>query len=312
MKEHPALHTKKLRKKKNTIKNKGLYILALPGILYYIIFRFIPLPGIIIAFQKYSVFKGILKSDFVGFENFVRLFQTGDFWRLFSNTMIINFYDIVFGFFCPVVLSLMINEVSGLKFKKLVQSSVYFPHFLSWAVMGSIVTTQLLSLENGLINKLIVAMGGEAVYFMGTEKYARFIVILSGIWKEVGWNTIIYLAAITSINPELYEAAAIDGAGHLKRLFNITIPSILPTVMMLLLLRIGHFMDFGFERMQVFLNGTNIAKLDIFDTYNYRVGIGEGRYSYATAIGLFKALTGFILLYLSNTVSKKTTDNSLF
>lgn len=312
MRTHSDLQAKKLKKKKNTIKNNGLHILAIPGILYFIIFRFIPLPGIIIAFQNYSVFKGILKSDFIGFENFSRLFSTGDFWRLFSNTMVINFYDIVFGFFYPILLSLMINEVSNLKFKKIVQSSVYFPHFLSWAVMGSIVTTQLLSLENGLINKLIMAMGGEAIYFMGTEKYARFIVILSGIWKEVGWNTIIYLAAITAINPELYEAAAIDGAGHVKRLWHITIPSILPTVMMLLLLRIGHFMDFGFERMQVFLNGTNIAKLDIFDTYNYRVGIGEGRYSYATAIGLFKQLTGFILLYAANTISKKTTESALF
>ncbi|ABX41160.1 ABC transporter permease [Lachnoclostridium phytofermentans] len=298
--------------KGNLKKYRMLYVMVIPGILYFIIFKYVPLFGNVIAFQEYNIFKGISGSKWVGFKNFIMLFQHGDFIPILKNTIIINFYDLLFGFTAPLILALMINDISSSWFRKGVQQIVYLPHFLSWTILGGIVITQLLSPSQGLINIILQKMGMEPVYFMTEVKLARGIVVLSGIWKEIGWGTVVYLAAITSISPSLYEAASLDGAGKFRQMLNITLPSIIPVIITLFLLRIGHFLDFGFERIWVFQNASNTSVLETFDTYIYKAGLLQGRYSYTTAVGLFKSVVGFLLLYGGNIFSKKTTGESLF
>lgn len=297
---------------KNLVKYRALYIMAIPGILYYIIFHYIPLAGTVIAFQDYNIFKGVLGSDFVGFEHFKKFFGYAEFWNIFKNTLLINIYDILLSFPAPIILALLINEVTHTKFKRSVQTIIYLPHFLSWVVVGSIFATQLLSPETGLINHLLKFFGMDPVYFMSYSKYAKIIVVLAGIWRDTGWGTIMYLAAIAGISPSLYDAARVDGAGYLRQTFSITIPSILPVMMTIFLVKIGHFMDYGFEKIWVFRNGANQEAIEIFDTYIYWNGLLQSRYSYATAIGIFKSLIGFTLLFGANKISLKLTEQSLF
>ena len=293
-------------------KYKMLYAMVIPGILYFIIFKYVPLLGNVIAFQEYNIFKGIFKSQWVGLNNFTMLFQNGEFLRILKNTIIINFYDLLFGFTAPLILALIINDMANIRLRKIVQQVVYLPHFLSWTILGGIVITQLLSPSQGLINMLLQKQGIKPIYFMTEPSMARGIVVLSGIWKDMGWGTVVYLAAMTGINPNLYEAASLDGAGKFKQLIYITLPSIVPVIVTLFLLRIGHFLDFGFDRIWIFQNASNTSVLEIFDTYIYKVGIQQGRYSYTTAVGLFKSVVGFLLLYGGNWFSKKTTGESLY
>lgn len=289
-----------------------LYIMVVPGILYFIIFKYIPLFGNVIAFQDYNIFKGIFHSAWIGLDNFKILFEYGDFLPILKNTIIINLYDLLFGFTAPLILALVINDISCAWFRKGVQQIVYLPHFLSWTILGGIVITQLLSPSQGLVNMLLKGIGKEPIYFMTEASMARAIVVLSGIWKDMGWGTVVYLAAMTSISPSLYESASLDGAGKFKQLIYITLPGIIPVVITLFLLRIGHFLDFGFERIWVFQNASNVSVLEIFDTYIYKAGLQQGRYSYTTAVGLFKSVVGFALLYGGNMLSRKTTGESLY
>lgn len=293
-------------------KQKMLYFMAIPGIVYYILFKYVPMAGIIIAFQDYNVFRGITNSEFVGLQHFQTLFSSAQFLQIFKNTLIINFYDLLFGFTSPIILALILNEVMQPLFKKLVQSLVYLPHFLSWVVVGGLIGSQILSPSTGMLNHLIEFFGGEPIYFLIDNRYIRSVLIGSGVYKEIGWGTIIYLAALAGVNPNLYEAASIDGAGKLKQLFVITLPSILSVISIMFLLKIGHFLDFGFDRVWVFLNGANMERIDIFDTYVYRVGLTEGLYSYSTAVGLFKSVVGLILLMGFNSLSKRLTGESLY
>ena len=296
----------------NLRKYKALYIMAIPSILYFIIFKYIPLLGTIIAFQDYNIFKGFLGSPFVGLKNFGIMLQYGDFLQILINTLVISFYDLIFGFTAPLILALMIYEKTNTPFKKVVQQTIYMPHFLSWTVLGGIIVTQLLSPSSGLINILLKSIGVEPIYFMIKPEMARGIVVLAGIWRDTGWGTIIYLAALTAISPNLYESAEIDGAGKVRQLLSITLPSLIPIITTLFLLRIGHFLDFGFERVYVFLNGSISSKIEIFDTYIYKTGLQQGRYSLTTAVGLFKSLVGFVLLFCGNKLSKKLTGESLY
>ncbi|CAH1219615.1 putative multiple-sugar transport system permease YteP [Paenibacillus allorhizoplanae] len=293
-------------------RHPALYWMVLPGIVYYILFKYVPMLGIVIAFQDFNVYKGIFGSEFVGFQQFEILFSSKDFYRLLTNTLVINFYDLLIGFTSPIVLALLLNEVSQMMFKRTIQSLLYLPHFLSWVVIGGLVTSQLLSPTTGLINQIIVELGGTPIYFLVENAFIRSVVVAAGIYKEVGWGTIIYLAALAGVNPSLYEAASIDGAGRFRQVFSITLPTIMPVVSVLFLMKIGHFLDFGFDRVWVFMNGANQGKIDIFDTYVYRVGLTQGLYSYATAIGLFKAIVGLILVLFFNHWSKKTTGEGLY
>jgi putative aldouronate transport system permease protein len=292
-------------------KHWPLYLISVPGIIYFLIFKYIPLFGSVIAFQNYNIFKGIKGSPWVGLDNFKRMFDYSDFLPILKNTILIGIYDLLFAFPIPIILALLINELRIMMYKRIVQTVVYMPHFLSWVIVGGIVVG-VLSPSTGIVNHLLSIFGFEPIYFLGENEYIRSILIGSGIWKESGWGTIIYLAAIAGINPDLYEAAQIDGASRLRQVTSITIPCILPTIVILFLLQIGNFLDFGFERVFVFLNPLNNENGEIIDTFVYRAGLVDRQYSYTTAIGLFKSVVGLALIMLSNTFSKKMTGDGLY
>ncbi|WP_343035083.1 ABC transporter permease [Sporosarcina jiandibaonis] len=301
-----------MRKTREAIlKHKALYFIALPGILFFIVFKYIPIIGSVIAFQEYNIFKGFWGSPWVGWSQFEKMFQYSDFLRILKNTMLINFYDLIFGFTAPILLALMLNEVRKVLAQRIIQTVVYMPHFLSWVIISG-VFIGLLSPSTGLINTLLNAIGVDSVYFLADESYIRSIIVGSGMWRDTGWGTIIYLAALAGINPQLYEAAEIDGANRWQQTWRITLPTLLPTIMMLLLLQIGNFLDFGFERVDVFLNPFNRENGEIFDTYIYKAGLLNNQYSYTTAIGIFKSVVGLILIVGANFVSRRTTGSSLY
>ncbi|MEK3910042.1 ABC transporter permease subunit [Paenibacillus sp. FSL H7-0331] len=290
---------------------KILYLLSLPGIIYFVVFKYIPLAGSMMAFQNYSIFEGIWKSEWVGVANFQRMFEFADFWRILKNTLAIGFYTLVFGFPIPIILALMMNELRNQLYKRFVQTAVYLPHFLSWVVVGGIVI-EILSPTSGVVNHVLTWFGQEPIYFMGEDSHIRTIIVSSGIWRDAGWSTIIYLAAMSGINPDLYEAAQMDGATRWRQTISITIPSIMTTITILFLLQIGNFLDLGFERVFVFLNPLTNSNGDILDTYIYRVGLIQREYSYTTAIGLFKSVIGFVLIVTANTFSKRATGEGLY
>lgn len=292
-------------------KHWPIYVISIPGIIYFLLFKYVPLFGSVIAFQNYNIFKGIKGSPWVGFENFQKMFAYTEFLQILKNTILIGLYDLIFAFPVPIILALLINEVRLLVYKRIVQTVVYLPHFLSWIIVGGVVVG-VLSPSTGIVNHVLSLFGVEPIYFLGENSYIRTILISSGVWKDSGWGTIIYLAAIAGINPDLYEASQIDGASRLRQVFSITVPSILPTIVILFLLHIGNFLDFGFERVFVFLNPLNNENGEIIDTFVYRAGLVDRQYSYTTAIGLFKSVVGLALLMITNTFSKKTTGEGLY
>ncbi len=288
-----------------------LYLLSVPGILYFFLFKYVPLFGSVIAFQNYNIFKGITGSDWVGLEHFQKMFSHYDFLRILNNTLLLGLYDLVIAFPVPILLAILLNEVRMIVFKRLLQTIVYMPHFLSWVVISGIFMG-IFSMDAGVVNKALGFLGMQPIYFLGEDSYIRSILIGSGIWRDSGYGTIIFLAAIAGINPDLYEAAEVDGAGRLKQIWSITLPCLLPTIMILLLLHIGKFLDLGFERVFVFLNPLNLESGEILDTYIYKAGLLSQQYSYTTAIGLFKSVVGLMLILLGNFFSKKTTGESLY
>jgi len=293
------------------LKHWQLYSMIFPGLLFFIVFKYIPLAGIWIAFQDYNVFTGIFGSKFVGWKHFQNLFTYPEFFRVLRNTLLISIYQLVYGFPAPIILALFLNEVRKIVFKRIVQTVLYLPHFLSWVIVGGLVIN-FLSPNSGLLNEVIRMSGREPIFFMQEPAYFRSIVVVSNLWKEVGWGTIIYLAALAGVNPELYEAAEVDGAGKLRQVFSVTLPAILPTIMVLLLLRIGNILDLGFEQVYMLLNPLVAETGEIIDTYIYRVGLLGGQYSYTTAIGLFKSVVGVILVVGANHLSKRLTGNSIY
>ncbi|MDL4842616.1 ABC transporter permease [Aquibacillus rhizosphaerae] len=281
-----------------------LYLMILPGLIYYIIFKYIPLLGSVIAFQDYQILNGIMNSPWVGLENFYHLLNYQDFHEVLRNTALIALYQLIFQFPAPIIFALLFNEIRLMIAKKTIQSLFYLPHFLSWVIVGGIVF-ELLSTE-GVINAFREILGYEPILFMQEKEYFRTIVVFSGIWKEVGWGTIIYLAAITAINPSLYEAAVIDGANRWKQTIHITLPLLFPTILILFLLNIGNFLELGFDQIFNLLTPMTYSVGDIIETYVYRAGILQGQYSLTTAIGLFQSVIGFALLWIFNRLARKT------
>lgn len=288
----------------------ALFLICLPGILHFLIFKYVPLFGNIIVFQNYDMFKGILGSKWVGFDHFQKMFEYQDFYRILKNTLIISFYRLVFSFPAPIILALFLNEIRHMMFKRTVQTVLYFPHFLSWVIVGGIFY-QLLD-PKGIINDIIVFFGGERITFLQDSRFFRAIVVGSAMWKEVGWGMILYLAAIAGINPNLYEAAIVDGANRWKQMWYITLPSLMPTLVVLLLLRIGHILDTGIEEILIYSNSVVRDVADVIDVYVYRVGLLQAQFSYTTAIGFFKAVVGLILVLTMNKVAKKLTGESIY
>ncbi|MDR0998838.1 MAG: ABC transporter permease subunit [Treponema sp.] len=291
--------------------NRWLFLLALPGILYFLLFRYLPMWGLLIAFKRFSAPLGILKSPWVGFRNFTDFFTGPDFFMLFRNTFALAIYNLAFFFPLPIILALMINGVRRMWYKRLVQTITYLPHFMSWVIIASICQV-MLTTENGIVNEIIYAASGERLDFLTNPKFFRPMIVVQSIWRETGWGTIIFLAALTGIDPELYDAAHVDGANAWQRLWAITIPAITGTIVTLLILRLGHFLDTGFTQIFMMLNPLNRSVGEVFDTYIYRVGIREGnRLSYTTAVGLFKSFVGLVLVIISDRIAKKTDNEGI-
>lgn len=285
-------------------KNKYYYLLLLPGVIYFIMFRYVPLAGLMIAFKDYRFVDGIFGSEWVGFKWFDVLFQTGEFTKILGNTILISLYKLIFGFPAPLILALMLNEVKNQFFKRTVQTVVYLPHFLSWVVLSGIIVS-ILSPSTGVLDFL-----GIKNPMMNPNAFRGFLVLTS-IWKEVGWGTVVYLAAISGISQDIYEAAKIDGAGRLQRIFYITLPSIKSTIAVLLIMRTGSILSVGFEQIYNLYSPLVYDVADVIDTYVYRIGLTMGRFSLATAAGLFQSVVGFIMVIFSNWASKKLGEDGL-
>ena len=306
-----------LRKKiKNTILirdirlNKQVYLMLLPVLAYFIIFCYMPMYGAQIAFKNFSPMKGIWESTWVGFDHFEKFLNGVYFTRLLRNTFLINVYDVIFGFPAPVILALMINEVRNRFFKSTVQTISYMPHFISTVVMCNILTDFLN--RNGLINNILNWFGIESIPFLQQYEWFRTVFVSSSIWQGVGWASIIYLSAISSIDQEQFEAAIVDGASRIKQALYITLPNIMPTVVIMLILRIGNMMNVGLEKVMLLYNPLTYDTADVISTYVYRKGILEADFSFSTAVGLFNSVINFVLLVVVNAWSKKATQTSLW
>ncbi len=285
-----------------------LYLLFLPVFVWYIVFAYAPMYGIVIAFKKFSVIKGIMASPWVGLANFRQLFKMPMFWRALRNTLILAAQDLLIGFPMPIIFALLLNELRRVKFKKFVQTVSYLPHFISWSVAGGLVY-MVLALDTGVINNVIHALGGVRKNFMGLSSYYRPIYLISSIWKTLGWSAIVYLAAVTGIDEELYEAAYIDGANRWNRIRYITLPGIRTTVAVLLILRVGSFLSVNFDQTYILINDSVNDVGETLDFYIYRVGLfNASNLSQATAVGLMKSLVGLFLIVTTNIVSSKLTD----
>ncbi|MFD0716380.1 ABC transporter permease [Paenibacillus sp. GCM10027626] len=292
-------------------KQKYFFLMLLPVFAYYLIFHYAPLYGIVIAFQNFYPVKGIQGSEFVGLEHFKELFTGLYFMPVLKNTLIISFYKLIFGFPAPIILCLILNEVRLVFFKKTIQTITYLPHFISWVILGGIVV-EVLSPSRGVVNAIISAFGYEPIYFITSEVWFRTILVTSSIWKEIGWGTIIYLAATTNVDPELYNAADIDGAGRLRKIWHITLPSIVPVVTIMFIFAVGNIINDDFDQIYNLLNASVLSVGDVISTYTYEVGLVKADYSYATAVGLFKNIIAFMLIVLTNYVAKKTNDYTLW
>lgn len=288
-----------------------LYVMVIPGLTFFILFRIIPSFGSVIAWQKYNIFKGMWGSSWVGWHNFQQMFAYADFGRILTNTLTLGGMLIVFGFPVPIFLALLLNEVRSQKMKRVVQTTLYMPHFLSWVIVGQLVYS-ILSPTSGIVNVIIRAFGGEGIFFMAQGELFKPIAVMAHIWKEAGFMSIVYIAAISGIDQSLYEASEIDGAGRWTQMWRITLPLITPTIVIMLLLEIGRFLEVGFDHIWNLLNPVVWSQGDILNTYIFRVGLQDGRYSLTTAIGIFKAFIGFVLLVGGNKIAEKLTGKGFF
>ncbi|VTR42940.1 sn-glycerol-3-phosphate transport system permease protein ugpA [Actinobacillus pleuropneumoniae] len=293
------------------VKNRAIYLMILPGFLYFLIFKYIPMSGLIIAFQDYQAYLGVTGSPWVGFKHFERLFTEPMFFTILGNTLLLFFLNLAFYFPVPIILALMLNEVRREAFKRFIQTLVYIPHFMSWVIIVSI-SFVMLSMDRGIINELLVMAGFEKINFLMSSDWFRPMYVLQIIWREAGWGTIIYLAAMAAIDPGLYEASRIDGASRFRQMWHITLPSIRSVIVVLLILKIGDVLELGFEHIYLLLNSMNRDVAEIFDTYVYTAGLKQGQFSFSTAVGFFKSLIGLILVMLANWLAKKAGEEGIY
>ena len=299
-----------IRFKQDMRQNWTLYMLIIPVLLYYFIFHYRPMVGAIIAFKNYIPKKGIFGSDWVGFKHFISFFQSHYFFRVFKNTVVINVSTLIFGFPAPIILALLINEIKRQRFKKTVQTITYLPHFISLVVVAGLIKD--FTADYGIINDLIAFFGGERQALLNSPSLFVPIYVLSDIWQGVGWGSIIYLAALAAIDQELYEAAEIDGAGRWRQTLAITLPSILPTIVILLILRMGSIFNVGYEKIILLYNPLIYETADVISSFVYRRGLLEANYSFSTAVGLFNSVLNFSMLLIANSISRKVNETSLW
>lgn len=296
---------------KRIIRYRHIYIILLPVLLFYFIFAYLPIGGNLMAFQKYSITKGIWGSKWVGLDNFRKFLTSYNFWHLLRNTVLISVYNLAVNFPAPIILALLLNEIRNMKFKKLVQTVTYMPHFISAVVICSMVLLFLSS--EGLFNSIRAVFGAEAISFMTHAGYFRTIYVLMNLWQSIGWGSIIYIAAIAGIDQELYEAAVIDGAGRWKQALHVTLPGISETIVILLIMKIGQILSVGYERILLLYNPTIYETADVISTYVYRRTLLEGgNYGYSTAIDMFNSIINLILLVSANRISRKVSGKGLW
>ncbi|CAM4161986.1 binding-protein-dependent transporters inner membrane component [Lederbergia lenta] len=319
LEKRPQHHVVQVSKKdkmkkvmKDIISQKQLQVMAILGVAWMIVFNYIPMYGLIIAFKEYSVIRTIAEAPWVGLMHFREFVQDDNFWIVIKNTLGISLIKLIIGFPLPIIFALLMNELTSLKFKKAVQTITYLPHFLSWVVLGGILTTWLADV--GIMNDILIGLGisNERLNFLAEPDYFWGIVIISDIWKELGWSAIIYLAAIAGVSTELYEAATIDGANKFQRMWHVTLPAIRPTITILFILAVSGILNTNFDQILVLKNALNESASSVIDIYVYQVGIQNARYSYATAVGLLKSIIAFILLLSANKITKKLDGTSLF
>ena len=296
---------------RDIVRDKYLYLMLLPGVLYFIVFKYIPMFGLVMAFQDYKPFLGFIDSPWVGFKHFERFFSEPQFWMLFRNTALLALYSLVFYFPLPILLALMLNEVRHEAYKRTIQTFVYVPHFVSWVVVVGIFYL-LFTTEGGLVNELIYRLTGSKISFLLAPEWFRPMIIFQQIWKEVGWGTIIFLAALAGVDPQLYEAARIDGANRWRQIWHMTLPAIRSTIVILLILRLGNFLDSGFEQIFLMLTPTNREVGEVFDTYVYVKGLTQLQYSYSAAVGMFKSVVGLILVVGANWLAKRFGEEGIY
>lgn len=288
---------------REVMNDKYLYLMLLPGLLYFLIFKYAPLYGIVIAFKDYNIFRGVWESEWVGWQNFREVFQYADFWKVLRNTLLISVYKIIFGFPAPIVVALLLNELGNRFFKRAIQTILYLPHFISWVVISGIILA-IMSPNNGVVALGYEWFGNEPRNLLADPHLFRSILVASDIWKDLGWGTIIYLAALTQVDPSLYEAAIVDGAGKWKQIWHITLPSIRNVIVLLLILRIGFLMNAGFEQIYVMSNPAVIEVTEILDTFVFKYGLQQGNYSFATVVGVFNSVIALVLVLGAQWVSK--------
>jgi putative aldouronate transport system permease protein len=304
----------KVRKKtfwREVLRNRWFYIMMFPGLVYYLIFQYGPMFGLIISFQEYSLMKGFWNSDWVGFSNFQAIFNNPDFYKIMRNTLVISFYRVLFNMLPDLLLALILNEVRVMWFKRVIQTITYGPHFLSWVIVYGLAYA-FLAPDAGLVNQTMRDFSFQSIDFISSKEYFRSIIILSDVWKNTGFGAIIYLAALATVDPHLYEAATVDGAGRWKQMWHITLPGVANVFVLLLILRIGHILDAGFEQIYVFYNARVYEVADIIDTWVFRRGLIEMDYSVATAVGFFKGVIGLILVIGANQLAKKLGQSSIW
>lgn len=292
-------------------KTKYLWLLFLPCLIYYILFRYAPMFGLVITFKNYNLFRGVWASEWVGFKYYVMFIKNPDFFILMRNTFLLGLYKLVFGFPAPIILALLLNEVRTAMFKRFVQTVSYLPHFISNVIVASMVI-MFLSPSGGMINQLIEKLGFEPINFMMEPGMFRGIYVVSEIWQHLGWETIIYLAALTAIDPGLYEAASIDGANRWQKMWHVTLPGIAPAIVIIFILNVGKVLEIGFEKVFLMYNAAIYETADIISTYVYRTGLVGGNFSYAAAIDLFMGIISLIFIVSANTISRKMSENSLW
>lgn len=296
--------------KKDLYKNKVLYFMVLPVLIYYILFAYLPMYGIVMAFQDYKPALGVLHSKWVGMENFIDFFSSSYFMRILKNTVTISLASIIFGFPAPILLALLINEVKNKYFVKTVQTITYLPHFISLVVVCGMIKD--FTSSNGIITKLLLPIVGDNISLLTKAEWFVPIYVISDIWQGVGWGSIIYIAALSGVDQELYEAASIDGCGRLRSTWHVTLPGILPTIVIMLILRMGSVLSVGYEKIILLYNPTIYSTADVISSFIYRKGLQEYNWSYGTAVGLFNSLINVIFLIVTNKIGRKVSEISLW
>lgn len=309
---HAALPERtKSSKWKFALRNLDYYVLLIPGLAFLFLFKYTPMYGVVIAFQDFNIFEGIRGSEWVGLEQFQKLIHSEEFAQVFSNTLLISVYKIVLLFPIPIFIALVLNEVRVMIFKRTIQTIIYLPHFLSWVIISGLFIT-ILSPSGGLVNNVIQWFGGEPISFFMNNSYFRSVVVFTAGWKEIGWNAIVFIAAISGIEQEQYEAASIDGAGRIRKMLYISLPGILPTIVLMFILRLGNVLEAGTEQILTMYNPVVYKTGDVIGTFVYRIGLGKMDYSFSTAVGLFNSVVGFILVISGNYISKKLLNRGIW